>query len=202
MQSATSLTHPVLAEHLLPGRGLARAAGLCVAFSLFNAALAQAAVWLPFSPVPITGQTLAVLLTGAVLGPRLGFASVLLYLGEGAVGLPFFAGGAAGVAALVGPTGGYLAGFPLAAALVGWLAARGWDRHPLRMAGAMVAGNAVIYALGLAWLAVVMGGPAPGALLSAGLLPFLPGDAVKIVLAMGLLPGAWRLVGRRQNRGG
>ena len=194
------LTYPSLSQQVLPGKGLLRGAGLCLGFSLFTALLAQVSLPLPWTPVPITGQTLAVLLTGAVLGPRLGFAAMLLYLAEGAAGLPVYAGGAGGIAALVGPTGGYLISFPLAAALVGALARMGWDRNPLSVALAMVAGNGLIYALGMAWLGVwlAVAGKFGGlfALLNMGMLPFLPGDAVKIALAMLLLPVSWRLVGK------
>lgn len=190
-------THLSLTDHLLPGPGVARIVGLCLGFSVFTALMAQVSVPLPFTPVPVTGQTLAVLLTGAALGPRLGFAALVVYLAEGAAGLPVFAGFSAGPAVLAGPTGGYLFAFPVAAALVGWLAVRGWDRGPVRTALAMLAGDAVIFAGGLAWLGVWLGlagkfGGA-GSLLWMGLLPFLPGEALKIVVAMVLLPAAWKL---------
>lgn len=192
-------SYPALAQHVVPGRSLVRGLGLCLGFSLFTALMAQVSLHLPWTPVPITGQTFAVLLTGAVLGPRLGFAALLLYLVEGALGLPVFAGFTGGPAALAGPTGGYLAGFPVAAALVGALAVRGWDRRPLLTAVAFVAGTAVIFGCGLAWLGVWLGMAGKlgslGALLGMGLWPFLPGEVVKIVLAMVLLPSAWRLVG-------
>lgn len=204
MNANVSATYPSLAEQLVPGRGWARGVGLVVVFSAVNALAAQVSMPLPFTPVPISGQTFAVLLTGMALGPRLGFAALVLYLGEGAAGLPVFAGGAAGPVVLAGPTGGYLLGFPLAAALVGWLAVRGWDRRPLATFAAMVAGNAVIYAVGLAWLGVVLGlgGGFPGAagLLTMGMLPFLPGDAIKAALATVALPAAWRFASRGGRR--
>jgi biotin transport system substrate-specific component len=167
--------------------------------SLLVAVCAQ--ISLPLQPVPITGQTLGVLLVGALLGSRRGVASLLVYLAEGLVGLPVFAGGTSawspsvvpGVPVIAGPTAGYLLGFVLAAGLVGWLAERGWDRRVWSAALAMVVGNLVIYACGLAWLARFV--PAAG-LLGAGLLPFLPGDAVKIALAAAALPGAWQLTRR------
>ena len=153
---------------------------------------AQLKVPLPFSPVPVTGQTFAVLLVAAALG-RLGLASIIAYLVEGAVGLPVFAGGASGVAYMSGPTGGYLIGFALAAALVGSATERGWDRTPRTSLAAMALGEVAIYACGLAWLARF---PLPVGLLEAGLLPFIPGDLVKMTLAALALPGAWRLVRR------
>lgn len=203
MQSPSStLSRPTLAGVLVPGRGQVRAAGLVVAFSLINALAAQLSFHLPWTPVPVTGQTFAVLLTGAALGPRLGFAALVLYLAEGAAGLPVFAGGAGGPAALLSPSAGYLYAFPFGAAAVGWLATRGWDRHPLWMGAAMVAGNAVIYAGGLPWLAgwLATAGQFPGVagVLAMGLTPFLMGDALKAVAAMALLPGTWRLVRRRE----
>jgi biotin transport system substrate-specific component len=164
--------------------------------SLLVALCAQISI--PIQPVPITAQTLGVLLVGALLGGRLGALSLLAYLGEGLVGLPVFAGGMGawspssvpGVPVILGPTAGYLAGFVLAAGLVGWLAERGWDRRVLTAALAMVLGNLIIYAVGLAWLARFV---PSGSLLALGMLPFLPGDALKVVLAAAALPGAWSL---------
>jgi biotin transport system substrate-specific component len=165
---------------------------LVLAGSALIALAAQVRIPLPFSPVPVTGQTFAVLLVAAALG-RLGLASVIAYLAEGAFGLPVFAGGAVGVATIVGPTGGYLIGFALAAALVGSAAERGWDRHFATALAAMLLGEIAIYACGLAWLARF---PLPVPLLDAGLLPFIPGDLFKMVLAALALPSAWRLVRR------
>ena len=157
---------------------------------------AQVSVPLPFTPVPLTGQTLGVLLVGAALGPRRGAASLGLYVLGGAVGLPLYAAGASGVGALVGPTGGYLVGFVVAAWLVGALAARGHDRGPATMLAVYALGTAAIYVLGASWLAVVLGvGPWEAFVL--GVAPFLVGDAVKALLAAGLLPAAWRLLGTR-----
>lgn len=167
---------------------------LVVAGSLLIAGAAQVAVPLPFSPVPVTGQTFAVLLVGAAYGARLGASSVALYLAEGAMGLPVFApGGPLGPARLAGPTGGYLLGFVAAAYVVGALAERGWDRSLVRAAMAMLAGEVAIYALGLVSLARFV--PADR-LLIAGLYPFIPGDLVKVVLAALALPAAWRLLSR------
>jgi biotin transport system substrate-specific component len=159
----------------------------------FIALSARLALRLPFSPVPVTGQTLAVLLVGALMGARRAGLAVALYLSEGGLGIPVFAGGGAGPAWLFGPTGGYLLGFLPAAMLVGFLADRGWDRRVETTLLSMAAGNLVIYLGGLAWLARFVPGER---LLAAGLLPFLPGDALKAVAAALLLPSARRLLGR------
>lgn len=172
---------------------------LIVLFSGIVALSAQVAIPLPFTPVPITGQTFGVLFTGAVLGSRKGALALLLYLLEGAAGLPVFApGGAIGWPRLLGPTAGYLWAYPFAAGMVGWLAERGWDRRLPRSAVAMLLGNLIIWAFGVAWLTRFVGGP--GNALLTGLLPFLPGDLLKIALAALLLPGSWALV--RRLRGG
>lgn len=200
MPQETPLTQTPMAQTLWPGRTETRSAGLSrdmllvTAFSLITALSAQIAIPLPFSPAPLTGQTFGVLLTGALLGPRLGALAMLLYLAEGASGLPFFAGGAGGVARLLGPTGGYLVAYPLAAALVGWLAERGWDRRPLTMLAAMLLGSTVIFALGAAWLTHF---PHIYNAWVQGVLPFLPGDGVKALLASGLLPLGWKWIGKR-----
>jgi biotin transport system substrate-specific component len=188
MSAVRSLT---LADVALPRAGVLSNAVLIVGASVVTALAAQVAI--PLAPVPITGQTFAVLLTGAVLGPRRAALAQLLYLLEGAAGLPVFAGGALGIAKLIGPTGGYLIAFPLAAALTGWLAARGWDRRFDTMLLAMLLGSAVIFACGLAQLARFV--PAHQ-LLSTGLVPFLPGDLIKSSLAALAFPAAWNFVRR------
>lgn len=166
--------------------------GLVAGGSLLIALSAQVAVPLPWSPVPVTGQTFGVLLVAAALGSRLGLAAVSAYLVQGAMGLPVFApGGAPGVARLVGPTGGYLVGFALAAFAVGSLAERGWDRRLGPAILAMLAGLALVYVVGLLWLSRFV---APDRLLQAGLVPFLPGEIVKLALAASLLPVARRIV--------
>ena len=170
---------------------------LVVAASLVTAGAAQAEVRLPWTPVPITGQSFAVLLTGALLGARRAFLAQVLYLAEGAAGLPFFAGGAAGFAKILGPTGGYLIAFPFAAALTGLLAERGWDRRPLTMFAAMLLGSSVIFTLGLAQLSDFV---PQGALLASGLLPYIPGDILKSALAAGVFPALWKLVSRLEGR--
>jgi biotin transport system substrate-specific component len=183
-----------LADVAWPRAGLFRDTLLVVGASLATALAARIAVPLPWSPVPITGQTFAVLLSGAVLGARRGFAAQLLYLAQGALGLPVFAGGGAGLASLVGPSGGYLLAFPLAAAVTGLLAERGWDRRFATTFLALLAGSAVVFALGLAWLARFV--PAQH-LLATGLWPFVPGDLIKSALAAVAFPAAWRAAHRR-----
>ena len=158
--------------------------------SLLIALSAQLAIWLPFSPVPVTGQTLAVLLVGVLLGRKRGGAAVLVYLGQGALGWPVFAGGTAGAAVLIGPTAGYLVGFVLAAVLVGALAEAGWDRHWLTAMGLMLLGNALIYVCGAAWLAQFVGAEQA---LPLGVYPYLVGDVFKVGVATLLLPLGWKL---------
>ena len=156
----------------------------------------SAKIQVPLYPVPITMQTLVVLVLGVAYGWRLGAATIGLYLLEGAVGLPVFAGGwseGGGFHHLYGPTAGYLFGFVVAAGVCGRLAERGWDRSILGSAGAMLIGNLIIYALGLAWLAVQIG---PSSAIHYGLLPFLLGDALKIALGTCALPAAWRAMRR------
>lgn len=160
-----------------------------------TAVAAQLAITLPWSPVPYTFQTFAVLLVGTALGVRRGGAAIALYVLAGAIGLPVYAEGAAGIGQLLGFTGGYLAGFVLAALLVGRLAEMGWDRSVLRAAGLMLAGTLLIYALGVPVLALTTGMDLPTALYrGAGV--FLPWDLIKVLVAAGALPLAWRVVGR------
>ena len=157
----------------------------------------SARLQVPFWPVPMTMQPYVVLVLGMALGRTLGPAAVALYLLEGALGLPVFAGTpekGIGLAYMTGPTGGYLLGFLLAAAVTGQLSARGFDRRPLTALLAATAGMAAIYVPGLAWLATLVGAENAVAL---GALPFLPGDALKIALATATLPLAWRLPGLR-----
>jgi biotin transport system substrate-specific component len=161
--------------------------------SLLVTLSAQIAIHLPFSPVPITGQTLAVLLVGALLGSRRGALSLIVYLSEGAAGLPVFAGGNAGTVILTGPRGGYLVGFVAVAAVTGWLAEHGWDRHVITTIGAMLIGNILLYAFGLPWLASFVG---TKRVLALGLTPFIPGDLAKLALAAALLPSGWKVLNR------
>lgn len=175
-----------------PKATLVRNLLLVIGFSVATALSAQFTIPLLWTPVPITGQTLVVLLAGALLGSRRGALSQLAYLGAGAMGAPIFAGWQGGIPVLLGPTGGYLMGFVVAAFVVGFLAERGWDRRLWTTALAFVAGSAVIYLFGLCWLALYL--PA-NFLLPAGLYPFIPGDLIKLVLATVALPSAWKLIG-------
>jgi len=167
---------------------------LVVAGSALIAASAQVWFALPFSPVPITGQTFGVLFVASLLGRSRGAAAVLLYLAEGAAGLPVFSEMKAGVPVLLGPTGGYLAGFVPGAWICGALAERGLDRRIGGTILSMLLGNVAIFALGLPWLARYVG---TDHALALGFWPFLPGDVVKIGLAAALLPLGWRLLGGR-----
>lgn len=161
--------------------------------------LAQVSLRLPFTPVPITGQTLGVLLVGTAYGWSRAAITLSLYLAEIAVGLPFAAEGNRGVEALslATPSGGYLWGFLVAGTLCGWLANRGWDRNVGSAFGVMVLGNALIYAFGVPWLAASVGVPALEAM-ELGLYPFVVGDLLKVLIAAGLLPAAWHLIPRER----
>ena len=153
---------------------------------------ARFSIVLPFTPVPITGQTLGVLLIGTAYGWRLGLATAVAYLAAGSAGLPVFAGGVAGLAIFAKASAGYVLGWIPAMALVGYLAERGWDRRPALTVAAMVLGNIVIYAGGVLWLQMFVGW---GRVWALGVAPFLIGDAIKIALAAAALPLAWRLRG-------
>lgn len=187
-----------LTQAILPDLSVARQVGLVVGFSLITALSAQVTFHLPGNPVPITGQTFGVLLTGAVLGPRLGFLAMLSYLLEGLTGMPVFASASSGWAIMAGPTGGYLVAFPFAAALVGFLATLRWDRRPSTTILSMILGNVIIYAIGVSWLSHFVGNLSTAA--SLGMTPFLVGDALKIAIAAALLPTSWLLVNRTQAR--
>ena len=225
-------TAPTLVDTLVPGNSAVRNAALIVGFSFFVAVFAQIAIKLPFTTVPITGQTLAVLLAGGALGANRGAAALLLYVVWAAIGVPVFAPSSA---ALEGElvhfilpwegssgfiwsltSGGYIAGFVAAAYVVGRLAERGWDRG-WKVTVAMLAGNALVYALGLLWLGFAIGTgaldgtlgfelaaviPGSGTLdktLIAGLYPFVAGDLIKLYIAAIALPGAWALFGRARR---
>lgn len=171
---------------------------LIIGFSLFTAICAHISFPLPGTPVPVTLQTLAVLLTGTTLGSRRGGLALLLYLAEGAAGLPVFSpipAGPGGLAALIGITAGYLWAFPIAAFVTGWLCERKLDRSFLTSALAMLPSTLIIYLIGVSWLAVALHLGALAAI-KAGMLPFLPGDLVKLVIAAALLPAAWSIVRR------
>ena len=171
-----------------------RSAGLVVVFSLFIAACAQFAIQI--GPIPITGQTFAVLLTGMLLGSRLGAAAVIAYLVEGAIGLPFFAGGGAGLVRFLGPTAGYLVAFPAAAFITGAFAEYGWDKRYLTAVAAMAIGSVVIFLGGWAWFAVLTNTP-PVAAFKLSVAPFLLGDVVKILFGAAVLPTGWALLKKK-----
>jgi biotin transport system substrate-specific component len=173
-----------------------RDVGLIVGFTLLTALFAQISVPLGFTPVPITGQTLAVMLTGAALGSRRGAAAMTLYLAAGAW-LPLFAGGGSGFVWGLA-TGGYIVGFIPAAYLVGYLAERGWDRR-VWIILAMLLGNVVVYLPGLVQLSFFV---PEGRVLELGLYPFIPGDLIKLYIAALTLPSAWWLLHWIRSRSG
>ncbi len=187
----------VLAD-LLPGSRV-RDISLVVAAAAFVGVLAQVSIHLSFTPVPITGQTLGVLVAATALGWRRGLAAMVLYGAAGVAGVPWFAGHASGY---VGASFGYVLGFAAAAAVCGYLAERGAARSVLKSVPAMVAGEVVMYAVGVTWLAASLRVGA-GRAIALGLTPFLAGDAVKAAIAAGLLPAAWKLASAddRTDRG-
>ena len=227
----TPASDSILLDAFLPRISLAQNVLLIVAGSLLVALCAQISLPLPFSPVPVTGQTFAVLLLGATYGPRRSAAALLLYLAEGAAGLPVFApDGLPGLARLLGPTGGYLLAFPAAAFLLGWLVERSAARRPApskrsedpapfagpdpasgggrrgwwSWLGAVLAAEAVIFVGGLVWLQLLTGSGWREAIV-LGLLPFLPGELVKVALLAACLPASWwalraSTLARRQPR--
>ncbi|WP_417242488.1 biotin transporter BioY [Celeribacter sp.] len=198
---AIAMTDKVLAEAFGATEGTALRAkqvALVVAGVMILAISAKIAV--PMWPVPITMGTFAVLSLGAAYGPRLGLATIALYMLVGALGFDVFAGSSAethGIAYMMGGTGGYLVGYVLATVALGMAARAGWDRSPVKMAGAMLIGNALIYVPGLIWLAVLYGVDKP--ILAWGLTPFLIGDALKLALAAMVLPAAWKFVGKARG---
>lgn len=197
--TAAQATYPTLAATLWP-EGKTSPVIRNATLAVLGSALMwlSAKVQVPLYPVPITMQTLVVLVLGVAYGPRLGAATMILYLLEGAIGLPVFAGGwteGGGFHLLYGPTGGYLAGFVVAAAVCGRLAQQGWDRQIVTAAGAMIIGNLIIYALGLTWLSIQIG---VADAVKYGILPFLVGDALKIALGTCALPVAWRGISSRK----
>ena len=197
MAQETAL-YPTLAGSLWPaGKANALLRGAVLAVAGTALLTISAKIQIPFYPVPMTLQTFVVLALGMAYGWRLGGATLLLYLAEGAIGLPVFAGTpekGIGLAYMLGSTGGYLAGFVLAAAVCGWLAERGWDRNLARTAAAMLIGNTIIYVPGLLWLGGLYGWDKP--ILEWGLTPFLYGDLAKLALSTAVLPLAWKWLGR------
>ncbi|MFI0961248.1 biotin transporter BioY [Streptomyces sp. NPDC021080] len=190
---------PALAESLLP-RVLTRSGTTVLLGAVLTALAAQVSVPVPGSPVPVTGQTFAVLMTATALGPAQGFASQLLYLLLGALGLPVFTDAQHGIHAFSGATGGYLLGFLAAAAIAGFGARHGADRSSIRALASLIPASGAIYLFGASWLSLSTG-MSPGQAISVGVVPFLFGDAMKALLAAGLLPGAWKLLRRFEGNG-
>ena len=182
----------VCADLIRPSKrayALAYDAALVIAGSALIALSAHLKVYLPFSPVPVTGQTFAVLFLGALLGSKRGSLAVAAYIIEGIVGIPVFAGGAS-AAYLFGPTGGYLAGFLAGAYLTGWFSEHGFDRSWFGSVIAIALGEVLVFGFGIAWLSHFIGAKA----FAAGLVPFIPGEIVKIAIASSLLPAGWKLI--------
>jgi biotin transporter BioY len=192
MDTAFAKSETLLSVALAP-LDVVRQVGLVIGFSLLTALAAQ--VVIPVGPIPITGQTFAVLLTGALLGSRLGAMAMIAYLIEGASGLPFFSGGHGGLLYLMGPTGGYLIAFPAAAYITGAFAEHGWDRRFLTAAAAMAIGSVIVMLSGWAWFSVIMR-TSPMLTVYATVIKFIPGDIIKISLAAAVLPSGWKLVRR------
>lgn len=199
---ATLAVNQPIIGRILPQHELGRIA----AYGLF-AILGTVALWIsakisvPFWPVPMTMQTFAILVIGGLYGARLGFLTLLLYLAEGAMGLPVFSGTperGIGMVYMMGPTGGYLLAFPIAAALVGWFAERGWDRSPIHLAAIMTVATAFIFVLGVIWLGSVIGWEKP--VLELGVTPFIPGAILKIALAVICVAGISRYLPHRQGQ--
>ena len=194
--TSQTLARPLI-HRLIPIRQDALRIPLQLALGVALMAL-LAHVRFEIGPVPITGATFGVLLIGAAYGLKLGSLTMVLYLIAGGLGLGVFSGGA-GWSYMTGATGGYLFGYLLAAALVGYLAQRGWDKRFSTTALAMLLGNIIIYIPGLLWLSQLM--PNAQATLQAGLYPFIPGDVLKLLLASSLLPTAWHFLGQQNKRG-
>ena len=195
MNATIAKNETLLAVALAP-LDFVRQVGLVIGFSLLTALAAQ--IVIPLGAVPITGQTFAVLLTGALLGSRLGAMAMIAYLIEGAAGLPFFSAGHGGLLHLMGPTAGYLIAFPAAAYITGAFAEHGWDRKFFSAAAAMAIGSVVIMFSGWLWFSLVMR-TSPAITIFDTFLKFIPGDLIKIALAAAVLPSGWRLVGRRHQ---
>lgn len=198
---ALTATNQVLAEAFGADEGIALRAKQAVLVAAGIAALAASAkIMVPMIPVPMSMGTFAVLTIGAAYGARLGLVTIIGYMLVGMLGFDVFATSSAelnGFAYMQGSTGGYLVGFVLATVALGLLAARGWDRSPVTMAGALLIGNALIYVPGVLWLGVLYGFDKP--IIEWGMTPFLVGDAVKLALAALLLPALWKMIGRARG---
>lgn len=191
---AHGLAHPaVLSSRVIDRLSVSTMAALTVGFALLTALLAQVEIPLPFTPVPITGQTFSVLLAGAALGSKAGAASQGIYWGLGAIGLPFYSGAEGGWEAATGSTAGYFVGFVVAAYVVGRMAEREMDRKVTTAILAMLAGSVIIYGFGVGWLMISLDATLAQAI-EWGLTPFVIGDVIKLALAGTMLPAAWRLV--------
>lgn len=194
---AIATTMRPLVSLALPEKGAARlAAQLLLAIIGTLALTLSAKTRVLLGPVDISMQTLAVFVIAAAFGMRLGVATLLLYMAEGAMGLPVFQGTpekGIGVAYMLGSTGGYLAGFVVMAAIVGWAADRGWDRHPIKLFNAILVAEIVMMAMGFAWLALLIG---PEKSWQFGVVPFIVGDLIKVGLAASLVPAVWSLLKR------
>ena len=189
--TSTAVRRPLVLADLLPGEAV-RDVLLMIGAAAFVGAMAQISIPLPWTPVPFTGQTLAVLVAGAALGAPRALGGMLLYAAAGIVGTPWFADGGSGWG---GPAFGYIFGFVIAATVVGWLAARGADRSPARAVPAMLLGTVLIYTAGVPWLMADLGVGLSDAF-ELGVRPFIATDVIKVLLGAGLLPAAWRLAGR------
>lgn len=195
----TATTYPILAQAIW-GQNNSRARNVLLAVVGSLALWISAKINVPYYPVPATMQTFVVMIIGMAFGWRLGVATVLLYLAQGALGLPVFAGTpekGLGLLYMAGPTGGFLVGFVLAAAVTGYLAERGFDRNPFTTALAMLLGTIVLYVPGLLYLGTLLGWDKP--ILAWGMTPFLYLDGLKIILAAVLMPTLWKLIGRRAS---
>lgn len=189
------MTSVAITRRVLP-RNIATSILLVVGAAALTAVAAQWRIVLPFTPVPITGQTFAVLLSGAALGLRLGAAGQMLYLAVGALGAPVFTESRGGMDVLTGETGGYLVGFVFAAGLIGWMAERRQDRTFPTMFTAFITGSAVIYLFGVVGLMAATGMSMSEAIVN-GVVPFVFGDVIKAAAAGLILPGAWKLLGEK-----
>ena len=191
MSKVTSI-YPTLAQTIWQAEDI-RLRNIFLAIGGSLALWVSAKIQVPFYPIPMTMQTFVVLIIGMTFGLKLGVASVLLYLIEGVIGLPVFAGTpekGIGLAYMVGPTGGYLLGFIVSAGTLGWLSSKGWDRNVFLTLAAMTIGTAIIFTFGMVWLGAIIGWEKP--ILELGLFPFIPGAAFKIALAAAILPLIWK----------
>ena len=191
MSKVTSI-YPTLAQTIWQAEDI-RLRNIFLAIGGSLALWVSAKIQVPFYPIPMTMQTFVVLIIGMTFGLKLGVASVLLYLIEGLIGLPVFAGTpekGIGLAYMVGPTGGYLLGFVVSAGILGWLSSKGWDRNVFLTLAAMTIGTAIIFIFGMVWLGAIIGWEKP--ILELGLFPFIPGAAFKIALAAAILPLIWK----------